>query len=91
MHHDNWPFAFKVQSWQVWDAFIILSLLEYRRDQDLGALDVPHGGDQRERFRAATEERNSRIASFGQSELPHWCKKCTRLYDQRAIGGGIGA
>ena len=86
----NWPYSFNVQSWHVWDAFVILSLLEYRRDYRLGVLDIPHGGSQRDRFKEAMRERNAHVRLCGLGQVPHWCFKCTRFWDRRPEGQGIG-
>lgn len=85
----DWPFVFKIQSWHVWDAFVILSLLEYNQANNLPCLNVPHGGSQRSRFAKAMQERNAHIRALGQQEVTHRCNRCTRYYDNRASGGGI--
>lgn len=85
----SWPFGFRLQTAHVWDAFVVLSLLEDRAINNGGFLDVPHGGDQQDRFKEATRERNARIQAYGQPEVFHRCDKCTRFFDDRATGGGI--
>lgn len=86
----DWPFAFKLQTPHVWDGFVLLSLLEDREKGDSGPLVVPHAGDQSDRFKLVMQERNQRIRLFGQPEVPHKCDKCTRYFDKRGEGGGIG-
>ncbi len=83
---DNWQFSLLLQKENVWDAFVLLSLLEdfHQRNH---ILDLPHDGDQKLRFNTAMQQRNNRIQMYGQPEVPHRCKKCTRYYDS---GGEIG-
>lgn len=85
----EWPFTFTLQSPHVWDAFVILSLLEDCNRQST-TLDVPHDGSQRDRFSSAIHRRNIRIQHYGLPEVPHRCDRCTRYYDRRTSGMGIG-
>jgi len=76
----GWQFGFKLKTEHIWDAFVILTLLRdcERRGR---TLNLPHDGNQKDRFTAAMEERNTRIVREGQDELRHRCKKCTRTYE----------
>lgn len=84
----GWQFGFKLKTEHVWDAFVILALL---RDCEARGrlLDLPHDGDQKDRFTAAMEERNGRIVREGQNELRHRCKKCTRVYEWYEDDGAL--
>ena len=45
-------------------------------------LEVPHGGDQCVRFKAAMEERNKRIILQGQPKaVRHVCNKCMCVFE----------
>lgn len=64
----------------IWDAFTLLSLLEHMvRIGEL--LQVPHSGDQSQRFLKAMDRRNK---SYIQQGLPdvvdHVCNVCTRFF-----------
>ena len=85
----SWRYILEVQSSHVWDAFAIFSLLEYHRDYNVGALQVPHGLGQHERFKEAMRKRNAHIKLCGLGKVPHLYNKCTRYWDNHAIGGGI--
>ncbi|KAI0051230.1 hypothetical protein FA95DRAFT_1485797 [Auriscalpium vulgare] len=77
---DDWQFSFTLTTEQVWDAFVILALLrDHERRGEL--LHIPHTGDQRDRFMAAMEHRNTRIVKEGQPELRHYCDRCIRFYE----------
>ncbi|KAI0042629.1 hypothetical protein FA95DRAFT_1635974 [Auriscalpium vulgare] len=77
---DDWRFSFTLTTEQVWDAFVILALLrDHERRGEL--LHIPHTGDQRDRFMAAMEHRNTRIVKEGQPELRHYCDRCIRFYE----------
>lgn len=82
--HPDWPpeRSFKLTTEQVWDGFIILSLLEDYAGRN-AILRVPHGGDQNDRFTEAMRERNERIRTYGQPELSHYCDKCLRVWETK--------
>jgi hypothetical protein len=63
----------------VQDAFTIVSLLEDHRERNT-TLIVPHTGEQANRFTEAIKARNACIKLYGQEEVIHRCKKCTRIY-----------
>jgi hypothetical protein len=64
----DWPFSFTVSDEHVWDAFVILALLEdCKRRSTL--LTVPHTGLQKDRFTDAVSARNIRFRLHGQPEL----------------------
>lgn len=67
----------KLNNHHVFDAFVIVSLLEDSKCEG-SVLRVPHTGDQRDRFACAMEARNFRIRTFGQPAASHWCTKCMR-------------
>ena len=77
--HVDWPFSFTVSDEHVWDAFVILALLEdCKRRSTL--LTVPHTGLQKDRFTEAISARNIRFRLHGQPELRHFCHRCLRVY-----------
>jgi len=64
---------------EVWYAFVVVALLDDH--QRRGAkLDVPHGGDQKDRYSDAMRARTERIMTHGQEELPHACYGCMRVF-----------
>lgn len=85
---NTWPFSFAVRTEYVWDGFVILGLLQDCLRFDL-LLDVPHTGDQRDRFTAAMQERNTRIQQYGLGQTAHHCDRCTRFYDFTNEGRGV--
>jgi len=75
----GWQFGSKLTSNHVWDAFIIVSLLDdCVRTNTM--LRVPHTGEQKDRFSVAMLDRNNRIILYGQPEVPHCCNKWTHFY-----------
>ena len=62
----------------VWDSFILLALLEDADQLDQPLL-LPHTGLQKDRFTAAMQDRNLRIARYGQPELRHACTDCFKV------------
>ncbi|KAF8057809.1 hypothetical protein FPV67DRAFT_1677039 [Lyophyllum atratum] len=64
---DDWAFGFTVRTEHVWDAFVILSLMEdfERRSKTLV---IPHTGAQKDRFINALQERNIRFRLYSQPE-----------------------
>ena len=73
----------------VLDAFVILGLLKDRvRIQE--QLQLPDDGLQQNRLIAAMQERNTRYQLFGLPHSMHYCDGCTRFYDRRDEGLGIG-
>ncbi|KAJ6525243.1 hypothetical protein DFH09DRAFT_936833 [Mycena vulgaris] len=80
--HPDWMgTSFKLRPEHVWDGFIILTLLEDYAGRG-ETLQVPHTGDQRDRFTAAMEERNMHIQLCGQPEWGHYCTKCLCVWDE---------
>lgn len=75
----DWPFGGKLMTENVWDAFVILALLE-DHTQCGAKLTVPHAGKQKDRFTSAMADRNERIIHEGQPEIAHYCDKCMRTY-----------
>ncbi|KAF8060185.1 hypothetical protein FPV67DRAFT_1674149 [Lyophyllum atratum] len=65
---DDWAFGFTVTTEHVWDAFVILSLMEdfERRSKTLV---IPHTGAQKDCFTNALQERNIRFRLYSQPEL----------------------
>jgi hypothetical protein len=77
---DDW-FSFDLRPEQVLDGFCLLSLLEdhvYHHS----VLNLPHDGDQKNRFTEAMNARNIRIQQLGQEEFAHICKRCQRVWPQ---------
>ncbi|KAF8972915.1 hypothetical protein BDZ97DRAFT_1912520 [Flammula alnicola] len=77
----DWKFGSQLTTENVWDAFIIVSLLEdkLRAHQ---RLHVPHTGLQKDRFREAMAERNKDFVLNGQPDaIGHACDKCFRKYE----------
>ena len=76
----DWTFKAALKGDHVQDAFIIVSLLEDHHERNT-TLIVPHSGEQAKRFTEAIKARNARIKLYGQEEVIHRCKKCTRIYN----------
>ncbi|KAH8077384.1 hypothetical protein BXZ70DRAFT_1012946 [Cristinia sonorae] len=83
-----WPCTFVVEHAHVWDAFVYRALLEDAFEQGV-SLELPHGGEQRDRFKAAMNARSTRLQVYGLPTVLHKCNKCVRYFDQRESGGGI--
>lgn len=66
-----------LRSQNVWDAFFLHSLL---RDSDTQntSLKLPHHGTNNERFNAALDIRNTRMAGTGQELWAHACDLCMK-------------
>lgn len=64
---------------KVWDAFVIVSLLDHHQAQG-GKLQVPHDGDQKYHYTAAMCACTERIVIHGQEELLHACYGCMRIF-----------
>ncbi|KAF8957661.1 hypothetical protein BDZ97DRAFT_1924399 [Flammula alnicola] len=76
----DWTFKAALKGDHVQDGFTILSLLEDHHERNT-TLIVPHTGEQADRFTEAIKARNARIKLYGQKEVLHRCKKCTRIYN----------
>ncbi|KAI0083493.1 hypothetical protein BDY19DRAFT_978231 [Irpex rosettiformis] len=72
----------------VWDAVVILCLLEDCSKQKT-TLDVSDQEDQDQRFRLAMHTRNIRLQRYGLGQTLHRCNKCVRFFDRRNDGCGI--
>ena len=79
-HEHGWRFGMKLTTEHVWDAFVLWSLLgqHHRRNQ---IVQVPHTGDQNSRFTSLMQQENDRIIIEGQDEIPHYCNKCMRVWE----------
>lgn len=76
----KWPFGTKLTTNHIWDGFTIAALLDNHQWQGTH-LQVPHIGEQKDRFKAAMEERNNQIVLFGQPDaVCHICDKCMCIY-----------
>ncbi|KAJ7348297.1 hypothetical protein DFH08DRAFT_698265 [Mycena albidolilacea] len=93
----GWRFGCTLTTENVWDAFVILTLLDYH-DRCGTQLQVPHDGEQKTRFEAAMRARNLEVIKEGQDEIAHCCDKCMRVYKgpdgttrniQLVIGDGL--
>ncbi|KAJ7176348.1 hypothetical protein C8R43DRAFT_1084702 [Mycena crocata] len=74
----GWQFGCVLTTDHVWDAFIILMLLEYHDRRDT-LLQVPHTGDQKNRYTTVMESRNLEVIQQGQEGVVgHCCNKCMR-------------
>jgi len=80
----GWQFGSKLTTEHVWDAFVLLSLLEDHEERQT-VLQLPHTGMQKDRFTTEMANRNERIIHEGQPEIAHYCDKCMRIY--RGDGG----
>ncbi|KAJ6492700.1 hypothetical protein C8R47DRAFT_1269993 [Mycena vitilis] len=76
----GWQFGLKLTPNHIWDGFVIKSLLDDCQ-RHATVLQVDHGGDQNIRFQAAMEARNRRIVLLGQDEVPHYCDRCMRVWE----------
>lgn len=77
----HWQFGSELTTEHVWDAFIIVSLLEDKL-RARQRLCVPHTGAQKDRFREAMAARNKDIVLNGQPDaVGHVCDKCFRMYE----------
>ncbi|KAJ6626668.1 hypothetical protein B0H10DRAFT_1780855 [Mycena sp. CBHHK59/15] len=76
----GWQFGTLLTTDHVWDAFIILTLLDLH-ERNNTCLRVPHTGDQKDRFKAAMVEQNLYVIQHGQDEAGHFCKKCMRTWE----------
>lgn len=86
--HSEFGFSPVLTHRHVWDAVILLCLLEDCTKRDT-ILDLSHTDNQDERLRKAMQARNIRIQRYGLGEVLHRCRKCTRFYDNRDAGEGI--
>ncbi|KAF8957605.1 hypothetical protein BDZ97DRAFT_1669810 [Flammula alnicola] len=76
----EWSLSNHLTTNQVWDAFVILGLLEDAIFRGK-LLVVPHTGMQSDRFKAAMEERNEWIVLNGQPDaVRHACDRCMRIF-----------
>jgi len=76
----EWQFVPRLTTEHVWDAFVIFSLLEDKKQRH-ERLCVPHIGDQASRFTEAMEQRNRDFIINGQPDaILHACDKCLRIY-----------
>ena len=76
----EWGLSNTLTTNQIWDAFVLLSLLEdsvFRQK----ILSAPHDGNQNHRFRKAMEERNAWVIINGQPDaVRHACNLCMRVF-----------
>lgn len=78
----DWQFITWLSTAQVWDSFVIYSLLDDKRRAHK-QLQVPHDGIQADRFKNAMKERNEHIILYGQPDaVNHACDKCLRIYEK---------
>ena len=76
----EWGLSDRLTTNQVWDGFLIFSLLEDAQRQGY-LLNVPHSGEQSNRFKEAMEKRNKRIIMEGQPDaVQHACDLCMRVF-----------
>ncbi|KAJ7354118.1 hypothetical protein DFH08DRAFT_691424 [Mycena albidolilacea] len=93
----GWQFGCVLTPDHIWDAFIILTLLDYN-DRKHTCLHVPHTGEQKNRFKDAMRAHNHEVIKEGQDAIDHCCDKCLRVWTrpdgteqdvQPAIGDGL--
>ncbi|KAG1873259.1 hypothetical protein C8R48DRAFT_593873, partial [Suillus tomentosus] len=77
--NESWQFLSSLTMREVWDAFVIVSLLDHQQTQR-GQLQVPHDGDQKDHYTAAMCACTKQIMTHGQEELPHACYGCMQVY-----------
>jgi hypothetical protein len=76
----EWSFGTKLTTNHVWDGFIIAALLDDHQRHGT-YLQVPHTGEQKDRFKVAMEVRSNWIVLNGQPDaVRHVCDKCMRIY-----------
>ncbi|KAJ7216341.1 hypothetical protein GGX14DRAFT_391184 [Mycena pura] len=80
----GWQFGCILTTDHVWDAFILLTLLDHNERQGT-CLIIPHTGEQKTRFTAAMKARNDEVVKRGQDVVGHCCDKCLRVW--REEGG----
>jgi len=74
----DWQFVPRLSTEDVWDAFVLFSLLEDKQRRN-ELLMVNNGGLNKDRFTAAMEERNKDFVLNGQPDaVRHACNKCLR-------------
>ncbi|KAF7311236.1 hypothetical protein MKEN_01025200 [Mycena kentingensis (nom. inval.)] len=73
----GWQFGTRLTTEHVWDAFIVLTLLDHRQRHGR-SLTVPHTGEQAERFMQAMAEHNAEVVNYGNNAVNHCCDKCLR-------------
>lgn len=79
----GWQFGCVLTTDHVWDAFILLTLLDYNERQGT-CLIVPHTGEQKTRFTAAMRACNNEVVERGQDVVGHCCDKCLRIWKDEA-------
>ena len=75
----EWPLDRSLRVEHVWDAFILLSLLNHHNSQGV-PLEIPHDGAQKDRFTDAIRFRNGYIQAHGLPDRAHYCTKCVRFW-----------
>ncbi|KAJ7052460.1 hypothetical protein C8F01DRAFT_1090459 [Mycena amicta] len=81
----GWQFGWSLTTDHVWDAFVILTLLQYHNRYHT-QLHVPHTGLQKDRFTEAMRPRNREVVKLGQDEVAHCCNHCMRQYKNPTTG-----
>lgn len=74
-----WQFNSSLTTAEVWDSFTLLALLD-DHDQRHVQLQVPHRGEQKDRYTIMMRECTERIIIHGHEELPHACDGCLRIF-----------
>jgi hypothetical protein len=81
----SWGFSFQLRTEHVWDAFVILNLLEECEERN-EVLQVPHSGDQDKQFTEAMQQHNERFERNGQPEWSHYCEGCMQFWeDEKSV------
>ncbi|KAG9316081.1 hypothetical protein JVU11DRAFT_3752 [Chiua virens] len=75
----GWAFGFSLSTEHVWSVFLLYCLLEDAMEQQ-EYLVVTHSGDQKDCFSELVQAQNQHMCIEGQSELTHFCDKCTHWF-----------
>ena len=76
---ENWQFGTALTTKNVWDAVILLCLLENCNRAGKTLL-VPRTGKQKDWFTQAMEVHNEQIIQDGQPEISHYCDRCMKTF-----------
>lgn len=76
----EWNLSNRLKTEHVWDGFVIYSLLDDCQREGT-FLEVPHTGEQANRYKNAMKQRNRHIVLYGQPDaVQHVCDKCIRIF-----------
>jgi hypothetical protein len=75
----GWQFGSKLTTENVWNTFVLLSLVEDHQVRHM-PLHLSHTGKQKDHFTDAMDEHNERLVLQGQLKIAHYCDKCMCTY-----------